>query len=435
MKSKIALSQISLGVIFLIAVFVSSNISWGGDKWMGILEADAKGYYAYLPAVFIYNDLNFGFFDQIEKDKYYNENLYYDYRAGANGKMVNKYFSGTALAQSPFFIMAHLSSYLSGYETDGYSKLYPIFINIGALLYLILGLYFLSSTLSTYGVNEWQKSLTLFAAVFGTNLFYYSAVEPGLSHIYSFAFVSMFVWYSRNYFLTFQGRDIVILAAILGIIVLIRPVNGLVIFIWPMLAGSLTVLKKGFRVAAKNYLSVISGAVVFLLLISMQLVIYKISSGQFFVDSYGEEGFNFLSPRMLAILFSYKKGLFLYTPMYLLSFAGCYFLWRSSRFAVWSWLGFFLLITYIFSSWWNWYYGGSFSSRVYVEFLPAFMILLAISIKQISRLPWRSIYTSFIFLLIVVCQIQTYQYRYYEIHWSDMTKEKYWDVFLRVDRL
>lgn len=435
MKSKITLSNISLGVIFLITIFVSSNISWGDEKWKGILEADAKGYYAYLPAVFIYNDLNFGFFDHIEKEKYYDENLYYDYRAGTNETVVNKYFSGTALAQSPFFLAAHLCSYLFGYELDGYSKLYPVFINIGGLIYLILGLYFLSSTLSTYGVNEWQKSLTLIAAVFGTNLFYYSAIEPGLSHVYSFAFISMFVWYSRRYFQSFLGRDFFILAALLGLIVLIRPVNGLVIFIWPMLAGSLSELKNGFRSAVANYSWVLAGAAVFLILISIQLVIYKVSTGQFYVDSYGEEGFNFGSPRMFDILFSYKKGLFLYTPMYLLSFTGCYYLWRSSRFAFWSWVGFFLLITYVFSSWWNWYYGGSFSSRVFVEFIPAFMILLAISLKHISRLAWRSLYVFLIFLLVAVCQIQTYQYRYYEIHWSDMTKEKYWDVFLRVDRL
>ena len=31
------------------------------------MESDAKGYYAYLPAVFVYEDLHFGFFDEIEK--------------------------------------------------------------------------------------------------------------------------------------------------------------------------------------------------------------------------------------------------------------------------------------------------------------------------------------------------------------------------------
>jgi hypothetical protein len=38
-------------------------------------------------------------------------------------------------------------------------------------------------------------------------------------------------------------------------------------------------------------------------------------------------------------------------------------------------------------------------------------------------------------LLVIVCQIQTYQYRYNQIHWSEMNKEKYWEVFLRIDKL
>ena len=76
-----------LFIIGFIMIYVSSNISWGNDRWTGILESDARAYYAYLPAIFIYDDLNFSFFDSIEGEKYYNPNFYYDYRAGYNGKV------------------------------------------------------------------------------------------------------------------------------------------------------------------------------------------------------------------------------------------------------------------------------------------------------------------------------------------------------------
>jgi len=82
-----------------------------------------------------------------------------------------------------------------------------------------------------------------------------------------------------------------------------------------------------------------------------------------------------------------------------------------------------------------WYYGGSFSSRVYVEYIPLFMITMAIGLQRIKIESLKNIYISLILVLIIFCQIQTYQYRYYQIHWSDMTKEKYWEVFLRVDKL
>ncbi len=435
MKHRPTFSNITIGFIMLIMTVVSSNLNWGKDRWKDIIESDAKGYYAYLPAIFIYHDLNFDFFNLIETEKYYDKNLYYDYRSSANGKIINKYYCGTALAELPFFLIAHTMSYLLDFNADGYSKLYHIFINISALFYLLIGLFYMNSTLKGYNIKEWEKSLVLFAAVFGTNLFYYTIGEPGMSHIYSFAFISMFYFYSRQYFSTFRKKYLLVLGLILGVIILIRPVNALIIVIWPFAAGDFHILKKGVISAFNKPLNLISGFFLSLAIVSIQLIIYKISTGSFFVDSYGSEGFNFLHPQIVDILLSYKKGLFLYTPLFLLSLTGGYFLWKSSRYQFFTWFGAFILITYVFSSWWMWYYGGSFSSRVFVEYIPLFIILLAIALHSIRLKKLKRIFAGIILLLIVVCQIQTYQYRYYQIHWSDMTREKYWEVFLRIDKL
>jgi hypothetical protein len=218
-------------------------------------------------------------------------------------------------------------------------------------------------------------------------------------------------------------------------ILLIRPVNGLILLALPFLAGSFENLKNEILSIVKQPIPLIISGLLCFSICFIQLLIYKFSTGSFFVYAYGEEGFNFLSPHFLDILFSYKKGLFLYTPMYLLSFVGLIFLFKQNRFAFYSWSTFFILLTYVFSSWWMWYYGGSFSSRVYVEFLPMFGIMLAIALHNMRSTLQKIVLNTSIVLLIVICQIQTFQYRYYDIHWSDMTKEKYWKVFLRVDRL
>ena len=435
MKNEITSSRVSIVLIMLIMTIVTSNLNWGKNSWVGIVESDGKGYYAYLPAIFIYNDLNFGFFDEIEKEKYYDENLYYDYRSGAHGKVINKYYCGTALAELPFFLIAHLSVNLMSLDADGFSKTYPILISIAALFYLMIGLLYLNSLLRLYNINEFGRSLTMIAAVFGTNLFYYVVGEAGMSHIYSFAFFSMFLYYSKQYFLSLRNKNIIILAIILGIIVLIRPINGLLVFILPFSAGNFATLKKGVKSVLTNKLYLIVSLALVIVIISIQLIIYKISTGHFFVDSYVDEGFNFMSPHFYDILFSYKKGLFLYTPIFLVSLTGGYFLWKSSKFEFYSLFGFLILITYVFSSWWMWYYGGSFSSRVYVEYIPLFMILLGISLERIKLKPVKRLYISLVILLVIVCQIQTFQYRYFHIHWSEMNKEKYWDVFMRVDKL
>ncbi len=435
MKSKLTTSNITIGVIILIVTIVSSNLNWSRNHWKGILEADAKGYYAYLPAVVIYDDLNFGFFDEIEKDKYYNKNLFYNYRSSSNGKIINKYYCGTALAELPFFLVAHMSSYLLDYETDRYSKLYPILINIGAVFYLLLGLIYLNASMKKYEISERHRAITMFASLFGTNLFYYVVGESGMSHAYSFGFIAMFFYYALQYFSNLQKKNILKLALLLGVIILIRPVNGLVVFVLPFAAGNYDALKKGFFKLFENKLWLLLSFCSLIAIVSIQLIIYKISTGSFFTYSYGNEGFNFLSPHIFDILFSYKKGLFLYTPLLLLSLFGGWFLWKSSRYKFYTWFGFFAIITYVFSSWWNWWYGGSFSSRVYVEYISIFMILMGIALKEINVKKWSRLFLLATALTIIVCQIQTYQYRYYEIHWSGMTKAKYWDVFMRIDKL
>jgi len=435
MKDKITPSRISVFVIIFLMTCVTANLNWGKDHWKEIILSDGKGYYAYLPAIFIYHDLNLGFFDKIEKQDYYNKFLYYDYRANGNGKVIDKYFCGTALAELPFFLTAHALSPLSGYRPDGYSNLYHILISIAALFYLLAGLVFLNAVLGGYNIREWEKSVVLFAAVFGTNLFYYTVREPSMSHVFSFAFISIFVYCSRKFFATFKTGWIPVLGLVLGVIFLIRPVNALALFFLPFAAGSAATLRKGLTTALGRPLPLIAGILIFLGTASVQFMIYKISTGKFLIDSYGDEGFNFLHPHIADILLSYKKGLFLYTPLYLLSLTGLYSLWKSSRFSVYAWSGFFILITYVFSSWWNWYYGGSFSSRVYVEFIPVFMILLAIALHDTAGKFRKGILVALVVLLTILCQIQTYQYRYYQIHWSEMTKEKYWEVFLRIDKL
>ena len=429
-------SKIAILLILLITVLVSSNLNWGKDNYKAIIENDAKGYYAYLPALFIYKDLNFGFFKQMDQEKYYDKNLYYEYRIAYKDKTINKYYCGTAVAELPFFLMAHAMTQMTDYDSDGYSKLYPILAWVNSLSYNKYGLppIFLNKIMILYGVNDWNRAIALVAGVFATNLFYYAVVEPGMSHIYSFAFVSIFIFHAKKFLLERESKYLLYLSLVLGMIVLIRPVNGLVVFSLPFLAGSFEVLKSSIMDIFSKWRNLILGILIFAATIFIQFFWYKASTGEFFVYSYGGEGFHFFAPHIFEILFSYKKGLFLYTPLYLLAFVACVFLWKRSRFEFFAWILFFLLITYVFSSWWMWYYGGSFSSRVYVEYLPLFMILFATLLAEAKTKTLRIALLSLTFVLLAICQIQTYQYRYYEIHWDQMTKEKYWDVFLMRER-
>lgn len=422
-------------IIGLIIVWTIANVSLKNDYKTGVIQSDARGYYAYLPAVFIYKDLNFRFFYTIEREKYYDANYYYQYLRVHNNKTINKYYAGTALCLVPFFIIGHVVTLLTNYPADGYSYYYTLFTHIGALFYLLLGLFGLRKLLRTFLIDEKKIALVLIAFVFGTNLFYYVLSEFAMSHVYSFALISWFSYYVRKYFMEQHSKYFIFSMLLLGLITLIRPLNLIVLFSLPFLAGSRYELNEGFKLLLKRPFVLFLGIIGFAILVFVQLLIYKISTGDFMVYSYQEEGFNFLSPQIWNFLVSYRKGMFLYTPLLLISVTGFYFMFRSNRYQAISLFAFLLLLVYVLSSWHMWYYGGSFSQRVMIDFFAFFAILLSTAWMEIRNRQVGRIFTILILLAIVFCQIQTYQYRRMQIHWSDMDKGKYWEVFMRVDKL
>ncbi|MFL5762403.1 MAG: hypothetical protein ACJ77K_00590 [Bacteroidia bacterium] len=418
-----------LPLIIGIVLLCSSNIQWGGDKWKDIIEADGNGYYAYLPAMFIYHDLHFDFYDSIDK-KYSNPHLRYDYRMNADGGTVDKYYVGTAVAMSPFFFIAHACAS----DADGFSKIYPVMINVAAIFYLLLALIFLRKLLLRLGAADHIISFILVAIVFGTNVFYYAVCEPAMSHIYSFAFITIFLYYLQEFFRSANTKTLLLLSFLLGMIVLIRPVNGLVVLIIPFIAGGKEPLKKAWRWLLQHPVSAGAGFVVLMLMIGIQLVIYKIQTGHFFVYAYGNENFNWSDPHPLDFLFSYKKGLFVYTPLIFLSLYGTLLYFKKNTFQFYSIAFFSIVLLYVLSSWWNWWYGGSFSSRVSLEYYGLAAIMLWTAYEEMRSKISRSIFSGLIVCCIVLCQVQTFQYRYYLIHWEKMDKEHYWRVFMRMDK-
>jgi hypothetical protein len=163
MKKAINICLVLIAAVYLL---VSINVNFGKNKWQDVLESDAWGYYAYLPAVFIYHDLNFNFYEQVMHQGYFEERLAYEYRVGNDGKIANKYFCGTALAISPFFIGAHFISKIMGYSQDGYQRIYILSVNIAAVFYAVLGLFFLSRLLLFY-TNKPQTVIIMYCDCYG----------------------------------------------------------------------------------------------------------------------------------------------------------------------------------------------------------------------------------------------------------------------------
>lgn len=424
---------LSLMLIGLLVVWSASNIMWGKHH-VGIIKADGKGYYAHLPAVFIYDDLNFGFYDSIENGTYYNENYAYEYRKNTEGKAFNKYYCGTAVPMMPFFLGAHLYALNSEYPADGYSKPYNISISLAAIAYLLATLWLFVSILRRFKISNTVIAWCLPIIVFGTNWYYYVISEPAVSHVYSVFFITLFVHLGLKWAQT-KRPPIIAMGALVGLIILIRPVNGLVILLTPFFFPDFKAFRLAITNVFKDFKRLFVGLLAGLAIVSIQLIVYKIQTGHFLIYSYEEEGFNFLKPEILNILFSYKKGLFVYTPILLIALVGL-FSWMREK--AWRPIGLFLflaVLTYVLSSWWNWYYGGSFSSRVYLDYMLLFTLPLAKLAERLSPKWQRSALWGVLLALVLFCQFQTYQYRKMVIHWDGMTKETYWDAFLNFDSI
>jgi len=401
------------------------------NNWNRCISSDGKGYYAYLPALFIYHDLQFNFVTAYE-NKYYKPENKVNFTVDFNDKKVNKYWLGTAFLMSPFFALAHTVATLFNLPNDGYSFIYQVMIAIAASCYLLLGLFFIRKLLLLYHCKEIEIFISLFAITFGTNLFYYTVAEPSMSHVYSFFAVSAFVYFAKKFLLTFNAKYSGYALISVSLIILIRPSNAMVILALPFLAGNFTDFKKSIQQI--NFLKMLPSFGIALLLILMQLFYYKLSTGNFFVYSYGNEKFNILNPHYYDFLFSYRRGLFVYAPLLLLSLLGFIPLFKKSVYQAFALAVFLFVLIYILSSWWMWYYGGGFGMRPVIDFYVFFALLIALFLQtcfEKKQLKWMSVISLVVF--IIVAQIQTYQKVNFILPWDGINKEIYWKIFLKTD--
>lgn len=339
---------ILLGLLLCFAVV--SNIRLSKHFWTYSIISDGRGYYAYLPALFLYNDLNFGFYDKVDAEFTDSHNRA-DYRVTVNGHTANKYFCGTALLQTPFFLAAKLYGSFSN-DYSGYSKSYVAFMHIGALCWLGFGLMCLRKFLLRYNATPVMATLVCLLILFGTNLFYYAVAEPMMSHVYSFALIAAFLLQANKWMQEGKPLQFTSLAVLLALIILVRPVNGLIVLWLFIEAGSISAFIARIRETVKKPLHVIASVLLFAGILSIQALIWKEQTGSYFIDAYGDEGFRFDSFHFFDFLFSYRKGLFVYVPLTLLALVGLIPFYRQHKMRAMFTGVFLVVVIYILSSWW-----------------------------------------------------------------------------------
>ena len=434
-KSKLTPTKVSIVIITTSLIWTIFNICpWrNAEKENAVIYQDVVGYYCYLPAAFIHNDLSFSF---VEQDTIkFNRSKYVPISVPETGGNVIKMTLGMSYLYAPFFAIGHAYALNSSkYEANGYTTPYEVALTFGSVFYVIIGFIFLRLLLLRH-FSENISAIVILCILYGTNLFYYSTTEPAMSHSYSFCLFAIFAFCGLKWLDTQKLKHAVFLGLIGGLIVLIRPVN-LLVFIFPLLYNvkSKEEIKGRFKLLLNHYPHILWMVTLFFLVILPQLIFWKYNSGQWVYYSYQDEGFFFLNPHIIDGLFSYRKGWLLYTPIMVFALIGTVISFQENKKLFWSLAIYLPLHIYIVFSWWCWWYGGSFGSRVMIETYVLLALPLGVFLTYLSnRKKYMKALVSILFLFFVTLNLaQTQQRRKGTIHWDGMTKEAYWKRFMDV---
>jgi hypothetical protein len=419
--------------VFIISVYVFLINNFFGNVDV-TMKADAEGYYDYLPSLFIHHDL-------IRKDVPIRQDstlyrriisldrLYVNY----NGMKVNKCPCGTAVLELPFFTWTYFTTTRDGKMNDGYQRPFQITIFHAAIFYLFLSIFFLGKTLQLYKVKRYVIILCQLLLVLATSVTHYANYDAGYSHVFSLFAITAFIYFTTSYFKNRNANHFIFASLFFGLVLILRQIDIIIILFVPFLAGSLKKLKDGIlhllAKPGKLMLGIFSIFAVFFI----QSFLWYLQAGRFLIYSYQGESFNFLQPHFLDILFSYRKGLFVYTPiLFICTMSLIWLVYKRNYYLVITWLSFFIVLTYVFSSWWAWFCGCSYGMRVYIDFYAVFFILLAFMLDGI-KVVMKSVIILLALLTIPVNIVQTYQYKEFILHWVNMDKTMYWKIFLRTD--
>jgi hypothetical protein len=386
-----------------------------------MIRSDGSGYYAYLPSLFLY-DSDYLKSAKVEQKNHGTEQLAPTYLYyGKNHRVINKYYPGVSLIQLPAFGGAVLFSWLSGLPIDGYSPVFQFFFLLGSIFYTLLGVYYLLLIANKMKLSGVKTVLICFLT---TPLFFYSIDAPSFSHHYSFTFFTIFIYHLLFQLEKPNLKRTIILALLLSVLVLIRPTNILILLVIPFLCGSWKDFMKLFRWQLQvKQLGLFSLS--FFTVLSLLLIISKIQTGSWVNWSYKGEGFDFSSPKIWQHWFSFRVGLFVHTPIFLLSLI---VLWVDKSFTFfekYSWSIFLIVVTFVLSSWWCWDYSTSFGNRPYTEF--TFILLLPLFRSAFAG---KKVISVLIVSFLVLNTIRFVQYQSGFINTTRSTASSYFTSFV-----
>ncbi|MCB0663554.1 MAG: hypothetical protein KDC24_12490 [Saprospiraceae bacterium] len=371
---------------------------WDLEKTNGVLNWDVLGYYMYLPSTFIYKDITkLDFVDSL-KGKYNWPGDFYQAYTGPNGNKIFKYPIGTAVLNLPAFGVAQIWASNSEYPGDGFSQSYQTVISIWGWLIAFIGLLFTRKVLLEY-FTEGVTAMVLVILCLGTNYYQYTSFDFTSPHNYLFTILAILIWLTIRFYENPSFLKAIVIGLLCGVAALTRPTD-LVFILIPVLWGAgrgkdhwVWLQKQGAKISVATLVVTLVGF--------LQLAYWKYVSGDWIVYSYEEQGFSFLSPHISNVLYSYRKGWLIYTPLMTFSIIGMYFLYKNKR-PLFLPIGLLFLVHFwIVASWDIWWYGGGWGQRAMIDIYPA----LAFPMAAFLGFSFKKRWTTYIGAMVTVAGI------------------------------
>jgi hypothetical protein len=434
-KLKSLLYKPSLIILFIIPSFIVC-VNYNQSTWKKgyVIVHDVISYYAYLPATFIDKDIKLSFINESNQGNYYVDNKYWPVKT-SEGKNLIKMSMGLTYLYSPFFFIAHSLSKTLGYKADGFSEPYQYAIQFSGLFYLVISLIWLRILLLKL-FDEWIVFFTILIIYFGTNLLCYSTLQAPVSHQYNFFLFTGLIFFSLNWLTTQKLRDAIFIGIFAGMLVIVRPTNIILSLFLPLYnITSITRFKERMLLLLKKRHHIVLIILIAFLFFVPQIIYWKITTGKFLYFSYVGERFYFNQPHVISVLFDFRNGWLIYSPLIVLSIVGIYFLYKSKSPYFLPIVLIFPIMLYVFSSWWCWWYGGSFGFRPMVDLYP----LLSFGVAALLKFIWqksktlKAVSISVITLFILLNLFQTIQWHYNIIHYDSMTFAAYKNRLFKIN--
>jgi len=311
---------------------------------------------------------------------------------------------------------------------DGFSLLYRISNAMVSVVCAISGIWILRKILLCFFLDG-IAALTMALIVLGSNYFQLTAYDGAMPHNYLFTLYALIVWLTIRWHEIPRKKYAFSLGLAIGLAILVRPTSAVIILV-PLLWGIAD--KESLQrkwILIKSNLSQVIFCILFLAAVAfLKILSWKIqSSSFFFYSNEPDEELLWIAPNLWQVLFSFKTGWFVYSPILIFSLIGFYFLADKNKAIFFATFLFFMVNLAVIASWPTWWYRDSLGQLALIEsyvilaipfgYLLQWMVLL----KPLARVAFFFVFLFFILLNL----FETWQYMNFPIDPSNMTKEYY----------